>query len=121
MLFRCTELMRKQKTGVYEIDAAVEILGEGQQFVASGIHPDTGKKYVCPGDNLTDIAPEKLTEVTPDDIQRFLTCASSILSTQGDTVRPMRSGRTAARLPADRAAWRIDAPTRSQDGAGPGL
>ena len=45
------------------------ILGEGQQFVASGIHPDTGKKYVWPGDNLTDIAPEKLTEVTPDDIQ----------------------------------------------------
>ena len=87
MLFRCTELMRKQKTGVYEIDdtdTAVEILGEGQQFVASGIHPDTGKKYVCPGDNLTDIAPEKLTEVTPDDIQHFLTRASSILSTHGD-------------------------------------
>lgn len=86
MLFRCTELMRKQKTGVYEIDAAdaaVEILGEGQQFVASGIHPDTKKKYYWLGDNLTEYRPQELTEVTPDAIRRFLARASSIMSVYG--------------------------------------
>ena len=87
MLFRCTELQKKIRTGVYEIDgvdAATELLGEGQQFVAAGVHPDTGSRYVWPGDKLIDIAPEELTEVTPDALRRFLAMASSVMATYGE-------------------------------------
>ena len=47
MRYRCTESIKKTKTGVYTIDnddAAVEVLAEGQQFVAAGVHPDTQRK-----------------------------------------------------------------------------
>ncbi|MDA0661631.1 MAG: PriCT-2 domain-containing protein [Proteobacteria bacterium] len=86
VLFRCTELQKKIRTGVYEIDnvdAAVEVLGEGQQFVAAGVHPDTGGRYVWPDDKLIDIAPEELTEVTPDALRRYLAMASSVMATYG--------------------------------------
>ena len=86
MVFRCTELQRKWKTGIYEMgdaDGAVELLGEGQQFVASGIHVDTKRKYFWPNDNLTVYRPEELTEITPDAIRRFLARASSIMSAYG--------------------------------------
>ena len=56
-VFRCTEAIPKMRTAIFNIkgkDCAVEILAEGQQFVASGIHPDTNKKYKWV-DDVTDI------------------------------------------------------------------
>lgn len=50
----------------------LEILGDGQQFVLMGIHPDTGKPYEH-GDffdrTLDQIDPAHLTEITPEQIQ----------------------------------------------------
>ena len=86
MVFRCTEPMVKQKTGIYEIDGvdcAVELLAEGQQFVASGIHPDTHRPYEWPGDKLIDVPAAELTEVTPEAFKQFLNAASRILSNYG--------------------------------------
>ena len=86
MVFRCTEPMVKQKTGIYEIDGqdcAVELLCEGQQFVASGIHPDTQRKYKWPHDSLIDVPASELTEVTPEAFKQFLASASRILSNYG--------------------------------------
>lgn len=61
LLFRANERFRKVDSGFF-VDAAgvehkVEVLGEGQQFVAFGIHPDTRKPYRwvtgdTPGDDL---------------------------------------------------------------------
>lgn len=49
MLFRTSEPFRKMKTGKFEDEWGdrheVEILGDGQQFVAFGLHKDTGKPY----------------------------------------------------------------------------
>jgi hypothetical protein len=54
---------------------AVEILGQGQQFVAYGIHPDTGRPYAwtygaagfeplqTPHDELPEVTPDKLREL----------------------------------------------------------
>ncbi|MEM8575535.1 MAG: AAA family ATPase [Pseudomonadota bacterium] len=42
----------------------VEILGDGQQFVAFAIHPDTKKPYEWPGDDLTDIEAADLPTIT---------------------------------------------------------
>lgn len=87
MLFRCSEPVRKIKTGTYWIDdadAAVEVLAEGQQFVASGIHPDTQAKYVWPDDNILDLGPLDLQEVTPEQLEQFREKAARVLDTYGD-------------------------------------
>ena len=87
MLFRCTEPQTKTKTGVYAIegdDCAVEVLAEGQQFIAAGIHPDTRRRYEWPDDSILDTKPEALTEVTPDALRRFLAASSMILARYGD-------------------------------------
>ena len=46
-------------------DWAVEILGNGQQWVAAGTHPDTGRPYVWTGGDLTEVRRDDLPELTP--------------------------------------------------------
>ena len=86
-VFRCTEPMRKIKTAIFDIngtDNAVELLAEGQQFVASGIHPDTKKKYRWSDDSLMDVTVEQLTEVTPQQLHDFIAVANTTLSQYGE-------------------------------------
>ncbi len=97
-LFRCTEPFLKTRTGVYDIDgddSAVEVLGEGQQFVASGIHPDTLKPYRWPDDSLIDLTPSDLTAVTPEQLHAFLDGCRNILGRVGTL-----KGRVSERKPA---------------------
>ena len=97
-LFRCTEPFLKTRTGVYDIDgddSAVEILGEGQQFVASGIHPDTHQLYRWPDDRLIDLTPGELTAVTPEQLHTFLDGCRNILGRVGTL-----KGRVSERKPA---------------------
>jgi len=85
-LYRCEELTRKRRTSIFEIDeqdACVELLGDGQQFVASGKHPDTGKNYSWVGDKIVDIPPENLTEVSVSDLENFLNICEFTLSNHG--------------------------------------
>lgn len=77
-LFSCLTPFSKVKSGVWEDDFgqqhAVEILADGQQFVAYGIHPDTKKEYYwidgnSPVENaaefdLIDIDLDKAREIT---------------------------------------------------------
>jgi hypothetical protein len=96
-LFRCAEPFLKTRTGVYEIagdDSAVEILGEGQQFVASGVHPDTHQLYRWPDDSLIDLSPADLTVVTAADLHTFLDRCRNILGRAG-TLKGRVSERTA--------------------------
>ena len=97
-LFRCTESFLKIKTGTYEIngdDSTVELLGEGQQFVASGIHQDTKQPYRWPDDSLIDLSPSDLTVVTPEQLHTFLDNCRNILGRAG-TLKGRVSERKAA-------------------------
>ena len=62
---------RKKKT-VTVAGGEIEVLAEGQQFVASGIHPETRQKYDWPGDNLTDYRADELPLINDEDLERFL-------------------------------------------------
>jgi hypothetical protein len=42
----------------------IEVLGHGQQFVAYGLHPDTGQPYTWPVETLADIDIEDLPTIT---------------------------------------------------------
>ena len=94
-VFKCTEPFYKIKTGVYQIDdqdAAVEILAEGQQFCASGIHVDTKKNYKWPDDSLMDIPPLKLTELTPIELTTFIANCNNALADVGELKAKSMSG-----------------------------
>ena len=86
LVYRCTEPVRKNKTSIFEIngDACVECLAEGQQFVASGLHPDTHKNYSWPNDSLLDYRPEELTALTPTEIANFIQTCNAALADFGD-------------------------------------
>ena len=86
-VYRCTAAISKMKTSIYDIgggDACVEILAEGQQFVASGIHPNTGKSYRWPGDSLLNYTPEALTAVTPEELEQFVAACNLTLADSGE-------------------------------------
>ena len=60
LLFRVDEPFRKLKSSVWEdpdfgLTHAVEVLGEGQQFVAFGMHKDTKRPYEWVGKSPLDI------------------------------------------------------------------
>lgn len=68
---------RKRTLNLGEI-GKIEVLADGQQFVAFGMHPDTGKPYhwhgLDPLDTFLGTA-EMLAEITPDDVDSFLAWA----------------------------------------------
>ena len=49
----------------------IEVLGQGQQFIAYGIHPDTHKPFEWTTfDQPLDIAADELPVLSPDDARR---------------------------------------------------
>lgn len=62
----------------------VEILGAGQQFVAYGIHPDTGREYTWNGaGDPTTIPLDSLPYVDPAELHAFLSAAEQIMAEYG--------------------------------------
>ena len=49
----------------------IEFMCDGQQIVAAGIHPDTGKPYLWPLGNPTDIAHEDLPDISGAEAQKL--------------------------------------------------
>jgi hypothetical protein len=49
----------------------IEVLGVGQQFIAYGIHPDTGQPYEWPVSTLADLALDDLPEITEVQAREF--------------------------------------------------
>lgn len=86
LVYRCTQPIHKIKSSIFDVagqECSIEILAEGQQFCASGIHPDTGQKYDWPDDNLLDYKPDELTPVEPETIHDFVDACNSALSKCG--------------------------------------
>lgn len=77
-LFRCDTPFRKMRTTVrldeWNDKQQIEILGEGQQFVAYHKHPETGKPYHWPdkGQNPLDVRAGDLPTVTIEQIDGLL-------------------------------------------------
>lgn len=68
----------------------VEILGAGQQFVAYGIHPDTGADYEWPEAGPDVVPLSDLPEVTEAALRGFLTGAVALLRAAGGLTQKER-------------------------------
>ncbi|MCS3896035.1 hypothetical protein M2171_005168 [Bradyrhizobium japonicum USDA 38] len=86
-LFRATEPGEKSTTAEFMIDGAkhqVEVLRDGQQFVAFGDHIETGKPYRWNNGSPLDVKPDDLPAITNDEIAAFLSDAETILAGLGE-------------------------------------
>lgn len=88
LLFRCEEPFRKMKTGKYEDEWGdtheIEILADGQQFVAYGLHKDTGNPYTWPTDaNPTSTPADDLPLITPEDAKGLLDYFHTVVTELG--------------------------------------
>lgn len=84
----------------------VEILGDGQQYVAGGIHPATKEPYSWP---LGLVAAETLTPITPESAKAFLDALADDLEMMGYEVRFEGTGaKSADRSAIDQAGLRGD-------------
>ena len=57
----------------------IEVLADGQQFIAFGIHPDTQEPFTWHGGTPLDTPHEELVEVTEEDMLAYLELASERL------------------------------------------
>lgn len=49
----------------------IEVLGLGQQFIAYGVHPETGQPYDWPVSTLADLSPDELPAITEAQAREF--------------------------------------------------
>ena len=61
---------------------AVEILCDGQQFVAFGIHSDTGKPYCWPGSSPQDTPAAELLNITAEQAAEFIDAVNALLESK---------------------------------------
>ena len=67
----------------------IEVLGVGQQFIAYGIHPDTGKPYEWPVQTLADLKIEELPVITEAQAREFARQAYEMVP---ESMRPKSLG-----------------------------
>lgn len=74
LLVHRTEKPTRKKTSLRYECGRVEVLGEGQQFVAFGTHPDTKRPYEWPGmlGSILDVRAEDLPVIAESEIQDII-------------------------------------------------
>ena len=86
--FRVEESFSKLSSNKYEDlegnTHQVEILGDGQYFVALGIHPDTEKEYSWFGPSLVEVPQKKLPTITRDQCLEIITYFETLASEKPD-------------------------------------
>jgi hypothetical protein len=63
----------------------IEVLGDGQQFIADGVHPDTGNAYTWPAGDLLSIPREKLPLLNEAMARQIIAQAKEIMTAGGWT------------------------------------
>lgn len=88
LLYRTTEPFRKRRSTVFVDEwgdkQLIEVLGDGQQFVAFHIHPDTGKPYEwIDGKSPLNIRSSDLPELSADQIEALIEAFEEHAKAQG--------------------------------------
>lgn len=90
-IFRVTEPRDKRVTGAYNIighKCQVEVFGNRTQFVAYGIHPDTGREYEWFNGSPAETAFADLPKIEHADVDALLARAESYLADRGSLIKP---------------------------------
>lgn len=76
----------------------VEILGDGEQFVAYAVHPDTKKPYEWPDDDLIDTPYTSLPLITLADANEIRTAFEKMCQDRGFKEKPRANGQSLGTL-----------------------
>lgn len=85
-VFRTREPLPKASTGKFLINGErceVEVLGDGQQFIADGIHPETGKPYTWSNGSPLEVPLADLPLITAETLAAFIADCTSALASRG--------------------------------------
>ena len=98
LVCRVDQALRKGSTSKFtfpgDSTAQVEILGQGQQFVAFGIHPDTNQPYEWTDISPLDVPAGELPLVDEEQIETFLAAVEELLvNTPGATCKRINRNR----------------------------
>jgi hypothetical protein len=103
-IFRTDEPRAIAKTGAYLINGhkcQVEVLGVGQQFVAYGIHPETGRAYEWHNGSPAEIPLADLPAISWPDIEMLLANAEAYFAPRGTLIKSPSNPRDNERRSAD--------------------
>jgi hypothetical protein len=96
--FRCetpfTKIMVRFKAPDNDTMHKIEVLGDGQQFIADGVHPDTGKAYTWKGGDLVSVPHDQLPLLDEATAWRFIRKAAAVMTTAGWTEICKGNGKT---------------------------
>ena len=100
LCYRPEIIMKKMKTPELFLPdgtkVQVEAMGDGQQVVGFGIHPDTRNSYTWPGSDPTDVPLSQLPIVSEIPLRAFLAAAEVILRAAGGLTKKERNDLAAA-------------------------
>jgi hypothetical protein len=88
--FRATEPREKRTTDAYLINGykcQIEVFGERTQFVAYGVHPETGREYVWQNGSPAETPHADLPEITPQAVDELLARADVYLAARGTLIK----------------------------------
>ncbi|MBF0583735.1 MAG: PriCT-2 domain-containing protein [Magnetococcales bacterium] len=91
----------------------LEVLCQGQQFVAYAIHPGTGQPYQWPVQSLSDLTLADLPAISEEHARAFIDAALALLP---EDIRPARLEQSHADLPVRPAAASTYHPNTEQSG-----
>jgi hypothetical protein len=89
--FRAAEPRDKRATGAYLINGQkcqVEVFGNRTQFVAFGVHPETGREYEWLNGSPAETPLADLPEISPEAIDGLLARAEAYFATRGTLIKP---------------------------------
>lgn len=101
LLYRTETPFRKMRSTVFfdewQDKQMIEVLGDGQQFVAFHVHPETGKDYVWIDDKSPlNIRAADLTEIKEEDLDRLLVAFDEYGVKEGWEVRKGKTAKAVA-------------------------
>lgn len=105
LVYRCDDPFMKTQSRVFIDDenrsVKLEILGDGQQFVAFHTHPDTKKPYTWIGDSILDVERSALPPIDRDDsltiVAEFERMARAAGWVEKSTVKRLESAKRSGR------------------------
>jgi hypothetical protein len=96
LVFRAEVVRKKATTKAYLVNGQkcqVEVMGDGQQIIAYGEHPDTGRPYEWIGASPLDVALADLPAISPEAIDGFIAEAEAYLAAHGEPIVPARTAK----------------------------
>jgi hypothetical protein len=95
-VFRAEIVRKKTATKAYIVNGLkcqLEVMGDGQQIIGFGQHPDTGLPYEWIGLSPLDVALADLPAISPETIDSFVSDAEAYLAVHGVPIVPVRTSK----------------------------